>query len=59
MIVHKSTDLHIAIDTLLNTTFVHPTARNSTMKAWVEDNDEDEDHIDWMFVEDFVATKLD
>lgn len=58
MIVHKSTDLHLAIDTLLNTTFVHPTARNNTMKTWVEDNDEDEDHIDWKFVEDFVATRL-
>ncbi|OWY57763.1 pretoxin hint domain protein [Alternaria alternata] len=48
----------LPIDTLLNTTFVHPTARNNTMKTWVEDNDEDEDHIDWKFVEDFVATRL-
>jgi len=54
-----SADNRIAIDTVLNSTWVHPTPRNMTMKAWVEENDEDEDHIAWDFVEDFVATRLD
>ncbi|KAI4655826.1 hypothetical protein J4E93_000541 [Alternaria ventricosa] len=49
----------LPIDTILNSTWVHPTPRNMTMKAWVEENDEDEDHIAWDFVEDFVATRLD
>ncbi|KAI4697857.1 uncharacterized protein J4E84_000990 [Alternaria hordeiaustralica] len=49
----------LPIDTVLNSTWVHPTPRNMTMKAWVEENDEDEDHIAWDFVEDFVATRLD
>jgi len=54
-----SPNIRIAIDTVLNSTWVHPTPRNMTMKAWVEENDEDEDHIAWDFVEDFVATRLD
>ena len=57
--VFPSTSADIAIDTVLNSTWVHPTPRNMTMKAWVEENDEDEDHIAWDFVEDFVATRLD
>ncbi|KAI4711389.1 hypothetical protein J4E89_003954 [Alternaria sp. Ai002NY15] len=52
-------DVLLPIDTVLNSTWVHPTPRNMTMKAWVEENDEDEDHIAWDFVEDFVATRLD
>ncbi|KAH9822819.1 pretoxin hint domain protein [Teratosphaeria destructans] len=47
------------IDTLVNSTFVHPTPRNHSMKAWVEDNDEDEDLIEWDFIEDVVAARLD
>lgn len=59
MSLSTSADIPIAIDTVLNSTWVHPTPRNMTMKAWVEENDEDEDHIAWDFVEDFVAIRLD
>ncbi|KAK4992344.1 hypothetical protein LTR66_006302 [Elasticomyces elasticus] len=52
-------ELLMPIDTPINTTFFHPTARNATMKAWVEDNDDDEDLVEWDFVEDLVAARLD
>ncbi|KAF2766355.1 hypothetical protein EJ03DRAFT_354068 [Teratosphaeria nubilosa] len=47
------------IDTPVNSIFVHPTPFNASMKAWVEENDEDEDLIKWHFVEDLVAARLD
>lgn len=42
----------------MNETFYHPTPRNATMKAWVEENDDDEALIEWDFIEDVVAARL-
>ena len=49
----------LAIDTPLNSTWLHPVPVNASMKAWVEDNDEDEDLIDWDFEEDIMTARLD
>lgn len=51
--------LCLAIETELNSTWLHPVPVNATMKAWVEENDEDEALIDWTFEEDVVAMRLD
>ncbi|QIX01353.1 hypothetical protein AMS68_006870 [Peltaster fructicola] len=49
----------VPMGTPLNTTLMQPVARNATMKAWVEDNDEDEDLIEWDFEEDHIVAILD
>ncbi|KAL0259297.1 hypothetical protein SLS55_005033 [Diplodia seriata] len=36
----------------------HATPKNSTMLAWVDDNDEDEEHVEWDFLDDEVVEKL-